>query len=130
MANLAKSWPVAVNVAAGVVLAGIIGWQFVSSGSEESAPPVAEEPVVEIPIEEEAPRALADIDGARIAAADAEPGNWLAHGRTYEEQRFSPLDQINDGNIGELALAWSLDTATTGDSRRRRSLSTASCIFR
>ena len=113
MADLAKSWPVAVNAAAGVVLAGFIGWQFISSGSEESAPPVAEAPVVEIPIEAEAPRGLADIDGARIAAADVEPGNWLAHGRTYEEQRFSPLDQINDGNIGELALAWSLDTATT-----------------
>ena len=29
------------------------------------------------------------VDGARIAAADLEPGNWLAHGRTYSEQRFT-----------------------------------------
>ena len=31
------------------------------------------------------------IDDARINNADSEPGNWLAYGRTYEEQRFSPL---------------------------------------
>ena len=30
------------------------------------------------------------IDDARIKNADSEPGNWLAYGRTYEEQRFSP----------------------------------------
>ena len=35
------------------------------------------------------------VDGARIAAADKEPQNWLAHGRTYGEQRFSPLSQVN-----------------------------------
>ena len=31
------------------------------------------------------------VDGERIANADAEPGNWLTYGRTYSEQRFSPL---------------------------------------
>lgn len=39
-------------------------------------------------------------DGARIAAADKEPQNWLSHGRTYSEQRFSPLARINTSNIG------------------------------
>ena len=34
----------------------------------------------------------AAVDEARAAAADAEPGNWLLHGRTYDEQRFSPLE--------------------------------------
>ena len=33
------------------------------------------------------------IDDERIINAESEPGNWLAYGRTYEEQRFSPLDQ-------------------------------------
>ena len=37
-----------------------------------------------------------------------EPGkNWLSYGRDYSEQRFSPLDKINDTNIGELNLTWS-----------------------
>jgi quinohemoprotein ethanol dehydrogenase len=52
------------------------------------------------------------IDGARIANADAEPGNWLSYGRTYSEQRFSPLTQINDGNAGRLGLAWYADLDT------------------
>jgi len=49
----------------------------------------------------------AAVDGARIAAADKEPGNWMSTGRTYDEQRFSPLKQINDGNVDKLGLAWS-----------------------
>jgi PQQ-dependent dehydrogenase (methanol/ethanol family) len=53
-----------------------------------------------------------DVDGERIASADAEPGNWLSHGRTYDEQRFSPLDLVNDANVGELGLAWFYDFDT------------------
>jgi len=55
----------------------------------------------------------ATVDGARIVAADSEPQNWLSHGRTYGEQRYSPLARINDGNVGELGLAWSYATGTT-----------------
>jgi quinohemoprotein ethanol dehydrogenase len=35
--------------------------------------------------------------------------NWLAFGRTYSEQRFSPLNQINDANVGELGVDWYID---------------------
>ncbi|MBV1905869.1 MAG: PQQ-dependent dehydrogenase, methanol/ethanol family [Pseudomonadales bacterium] len=52
------------------------------------------------------------IDEARINNADSEPGNWLAHGRTYEEQRFSPLTQINQTSIQKLGLAWYKDMGT------------------
>ncbi|MFC1720320.1 hypothetical protein ACFL00_04180 [Pseudomonadota bacterium] len=44
------------------------------------------------------------VDSARIIAADQEPGNWLSHGRSYDEQRFSPLNGINDSNVAELGL--------------------------
>jgi quinohemoprotein ethanol dehydrogenase len=54
----------------------------------------------------------ADVDGARIIAADEEPGNWMSHGRTYSEQRFSPLKEINDRNIGQLGMAWYYDLDT------------------
>jgi PQQ-dependent dehydrogenase (methanol/ethanol family) len=54
----------------------------------------------------------ADVDGARIANADREPGNWMSHGRTYSEQRFSPLQQINGKNIDGLGLAWYIDLDT------------------
>jgi PQQ-dependent dehydrogenase (methanol/ethanol family) len=52
------------------------------------------------------------LDGKRIIKADNEPENWLAHGRTYDEQRFSPLDQITADNVSDLGLAWYFDTGT------------------
>jgi len=53
------------------------------------------------------------VDEARLATADQDLDNWMAYGRTWEEQRFSPLTAINDGNVGRLKLAWyaDLDTA-------------------
>ncbi len=50
--------------------------------------------------------------GARIIAADAEPQNWLSTGRNYQETRYSPLDQINTGNVADLKLAWFYDLDT------------------
>jgi quinohemoprotein ethanol dehydrogenase len=52
----------------------------------------------------------ARVDHARLLAP--EPGQWLAPGRTYDEQRFSPLDQINVGTVGRLGLAWFADINT------------------
>jgi len=54
----------------------------------------------------------APVNGARIANADAEPGNWLTYGRTYGEQRYSPLARINDKNVKTLGLAWFADLDT------------------
>lgn len=51
----------------------------------------------------------AAVDEARLLAADSEPGQWMSHGRTYSEQRFSPLTQINADTIGKLGLAWSYE---------------------
>jgi PQQ-dependent dehydrogenase (methanol/ethanol family) len=33
--------------------------------------------------------------------------DWLMVSRTYDEQRYSPLDQINGSNVGQLRMAWS-----------------------
>ena len=54
----------------------------------------------------------ADVDAARIAAADREPQNWLSVGRNYAEDRFSPLTSINEHNVGRLGLAWFVDLDT------------------
>ena len=48
----------------------------------------------------------------RVVAADKEPSNWLSHGRTLDEQRHSPLDQITAENASELGLAWTYDTGS------------------
>ena len=52
------------------------------------------------------------IDDARLVAAGADAGNWLTHGRTYAEERHSPLAQIDTSNVGSLGLAWSIDLGT------------------
>jgi quinohemoprotein ethanol dehydrogenase len=56
--------------------------------------------------------APAAVDTARIILADREPGNWMSVGRTYDEQRFSPLAQIDEHNVGRLGLAWYYDLKT------------------
>ncbi|MEM7465913.1 MAG: PQQ-dependent dehydrogenase, methanol/ethanol family [Pseudomonadota bacterium] len=43
---------------------------------------------------------------------DGDGSNWLAYGRNYSEQRYSPLDQINHKNIGRLGVEWVLDLPT------------------
>jgi hypothetical protein len=53
----------------------------------------------------EAPRV---IDDAALAN-EMEDQDWLAYGRTYSEQRFSPLDQINASNVADLGVDWYLD---------------------
>jgi quinohemoprotein ethanol dehydrogenase len=57
-----------------------------------------------------APKPTALVDAARMTApAD---GEWLSYGRTYDEQRFSPLTGIDVGNVNQLGLAWSYDLDT------------------
>ncbi|MES1928928.1 putative quinoprotein ethanol dehydrogenase [Salinisphaera dokdonensis CL-ES53] len=48
-----------------------------------------------------------DVNAERLNAAASEPSNWMAHGGSYDEQRFSRLEQIDQSNVGELGLAWS-----------------------
>ena len=57
-------------------------------------------------------RGPAAVDGARIRAADREPQNWMAVGRTYAETHFSPLTGINASNVKRLGLAWHADLNT------------------
>lgn len=49
------------------------------------------------------------VDAKRIVQADQTPGEWLSHGRTYDEQRYSPLKQVTEENVSDLALAWYFD---------------------
>src|ERR1700693_2831516 len=54
------------------------------------------------------PAIAADVTPARLA--NPEPGNWLMNHRTYDSQRYSPLDKINKANVRnrELAYAWAV----------------------
>jgi len=42
---------------------------------------------------------IAAVDSAKIINADQAANNWMTYGRTYTEQRFSPLQQVTDQNV-------------------------------
>lgn len=44
----------------------------------------------------------------------ADGTNWPSYGRSYGEQHFSPLSQINQNNVSRLKLAWFLDLQPGG----------------
>jgi quinohemoprotein ethanol dehydrogenase len=50
------------------------------------------------------------VNTQRVIGAASEPQNWLAHGRTYDEQRYSPLSQITADNVTGLGLDWYFET--------------------
>ena len=77
---------------------------------EASRKETEEQPSTAEPVQEEP--GVAAVDAARLIAADAEPGSWMSHGRTYSEQRFSPLDQIDTRNVKKLGLSWYHDLRT------------------
>jgi len=51
----------------------------------------------------------ANVDASRLNQRDQQPGNWMSYGRTYSEQRFSPLQQINDQTFGRSLSPWYVD---------------------
>ena len=49
-----------------------------------------------------------------LKAPRAEPQNWLTFSSGYNGQRFSPLQQINTGNVQDLAPQWIFQTGVMG----------------
>ena len=47
---------------------------------------------------------------AELMALSENPNNWVMWGRTYDGSRYSPLDQINKENVGNLQVAWTFST--------------------
>ena len=52
--------------------------------------------------------ALSGAQDKALIAPDSD--NWRLHGRTYDNQRFSPLTGIDRGNVGKLTLLHTLHT--------------------
>ena len=59
-----------------------------------------------------APAAAAVSQQRMTNANQDDPGQWMSHGRTWDEQRFSQLTSINDKNVKRLGLAWFADLNT------------------
>ena len=69
-------------------------------------PPAAETAAAPEPA---APPPAATVFDDTALGNDGDGRNWAAFGRTYSEQRFSPLDAINRETVGGLAVDWYLD---------------------
>jgi len=54
----------------------------------------------------------ASVDAARLENSERDGANWLSYGRTYSEQRYSPLARISADNAKRLGLAWYADLDT------------------
>ncbi len=61
-----------------------------------------------------APPAAKGVTYERILKAREEPHNWLTYYGAYDGQRFSPLDQINQGNVHRLKPAWVFQCGSMG----------------
>jgi PQQ-dependent dehydrogenase (methanol/ethanol family) len=47
-----------------------------------------------------------------LTSMTKDANQWVMTGRTYDLQRYSPLNQINASNVGQLQAAWSMSTGT------------------
>jgi alcohol dehydrogenase (cytochrome c) len=54
------------------------------------------------------PALAAEVTPERLINADREPQNWLMNHRTYDSQRYSPLDKINKVNVKSLKIAYAV----------------------
>ena len=93
----ARLWTVLAAVA---LAAGPAAAQLQAQGPAEGAP------------------VFAPVTWERLVNAADEPHNWLMYNGTLDSQRFSRLDQIDRGNVGDLELKWAhhipqLDRAET-----------------
>ncbi|WP_379554548.1 PQQ-dependent dehydrogenase, methanol/ethanol family [Qipengyuania sp. DGS5-3] len=52
------------------------------------------------------------IGSEQLVNAGDDDANWITHGRTYSEQRFSPLNAVNRENVSDLGLTWFADMDT------------------
>jgi alcohol dehydrogenase (cytochrome c)/quinohemoprotein ethanol dehydrogenase len=94
-------------IAVGLVIGGFaFGCMHSSEHAQADSAPAAVAPAPAAPV------AAAQVDAARLVGADKDPGDWMTYGRTYSEQRFSPLAKINADNVKNLGLAWYSDLDT------------------
>lgn len=57
-------------------------------------------------------RAASNVSDLQLVASGADRRDWLTYGGSYNEDRYSELDQINPENLDQLGLAWTLDLGT------------------
>src|SRR5690554_1497460 len=98
-------WPTAAVLAS--VLVACSGEQTSTPGTPATVNNDAASESVSSPRETMQP-----VDSARILAAADNTSDWLTHGRTYAEERNSPLARINRDTVSDLGMAWDFELDT------------------
>jgi alcohol dehydrogenase (cytochrome c) len=76
------------------------------------------------------PALAADVTPDRLTNADKEPQNWLMNHRTYDAQRYSPLERINKGNVKNLKLAYAVAIGGTSANENLQATPLQNCSLR
>ncbi|HEX4273408.1 MAG TPA: PQQ-binding-like beta-propeller repeat protein [Rhizomicrobium sp.] len=95
-------------VACAAALAGQAFAQDVSASHDTGKPAPLPATILARPI-----TADVTVTDAMLLGADKDRGNWLLHGRTYDNQRFSPLTQINSASVKGLVPVAIVQTGVT-----------------
>ena len=61
-----------------------------------------------------AARALTAVTQERLAKGTADDSGWVMYGGSYDNARYSPLADINRGNVKQLAPAWIFQSGIAG----------------
>jgi len=61
-----------------------------------------------------APNGTAWLNQKRLLTSQDDPSTWLMYGRNYAGWRYSPLEQINTGNVAQLRPQWIFQTSAAG----------------
>ncbi len=90
---------------------GAAAWFFVLSAgcaAQAAEPPPRAGAVASAPV-----AVTTNLSGATINFAPDDPaGEWHSPARDYASSRYSPLHQINTGNVGKLRVAWTFSDGT------------------
>ena len=58
------------------------------------------------------------IDDTALKTAGKSGSDWLTYGLNQSETRYSPLNQINTGNVSRLGLEWSYNLGLGGGRKK------------
>jgi quinohemoprotein ethanol dehydrogenase len=100
-------WPTTVTALAAMLLAAVGCERHGASPPASMPPPSVSAASASAPVAgaaQGAPSKAADVTAARLAAAD--PDQWFTPGRDAAGTYYSPLKDIDAGNVGKLGFAW------------------------
>jgi PQQ-dependent dehydrogenase (methanol/ethanol family) len=69
------------------------------------------------------------VDDGALKNAGKSGDDWVTYGLNYNENRYSPLAQVNAGNVGRMGLAWSYDVGAGGGSQEATPLEWNGTLF-